>query len=249
MLNFNKGIEIAKIISGKDKNKIIKLDLETKNHTTNKIKTDGEIQIIPSKLSRIFYITGKSGAGKSTFAGKYVKEYSKLEPEGEIFYLSRKDFYKDPAYNKLGFDPIIIDPETFGEDDVNIDITEDLNENKTTMFLFDDISTFEKGKLKKIEHLINEIGELGRANNAMLTLTNHLIIPNNKEFARILMNEMQMLTFPTRGNISQVKYVLEKYFGLNNKQIYKILETNSRFITIYNGYPTLVIEDYKIYIL
>lgn len=246
MLNFKKGIEIAKVINDKGKDQIIYLDL-SKNAQPNEIVTKGKIQLLPSRLTRMHYITGKSGAGKSTYAGKYVNEYSELEPEGEIYYLSRKDFNDDPAYSKYEYEPYIIDPESLLDKD--IDILKEVDRNKTTMFIFDDISTFKNDKLEKIYHLISEIGELGRSAGIFATITNHLVVPKERNYARTIMNELQAFSFPTRGNTSQVTYALSKYIGLSKQQIEKILDTTSRFVTVINEYPGLVIEDHKIYVI
>lgn len=244
MLNYKKGIEIAKVKNAKGKDQTIYLDLDGE---PNELTTKGRIQIVPSKLSRIHYITGKAGAGKSTFAGKYVSEYSEFEPDGEIYYLSKKKFDDDPAYNVHDFTPCIIDPDVLLDGDV--DIVEDVDKNKTTMFIFDDISTFDNQKLKAIYHLIEEICELGRASGVMATITNHLVIPNEKKYGRMIMNELQAWSFPVRGNVNQVRYALKTYFGMTDKQITNVLNTKSRFITIINEYPGIIVEEHKIYIL
>lgn len=244
MLNYSKGIEIAKVKNAKGKDQTIYLDM---NGEPNELKTKGKIQLIPSRLTRVHYITGKSGAGKSTFAGKYIDGYADAEPEGEIFYCSRKKFDEDPAYNKYDWEPLVIDPTVL--DDGEIDITQDVNKNGTTMFLFDDISTFEPKRLKNIYHLISEIAELGRSVNCMCTITNHLVIPSERKYGRMIMNELQAWSFPAKGNHQQIRYCLKNYFGLSDKQITKLLDTKSRFITIINEYPGIVVEEHKIYIM
>lgn len=244
MLNFKKGLEIAKIKNKKGKDQSVYLDLDAE---PNELTTKGTIQLVPSRISRIHYITGKSGSGKSTMAGKYVNEYSDMEPDGEIYYLSRKKFEDDPAYNKYDYDPFIIEPDVLLDGD--IDIVEDIDKNKTTMFIFDDISTFDNTRLKAIYHLISEICELGRSGGVMATITNHLVAPNERKYARMIMNELQAWSFPTRGNSMQVRYALKTYFGLSDKQISNILNTKSRFVTIINEYPGIIVEEHKIYIL
>ena len=81
-------------------------------------------------------------------------------------------------------------------------------------------------------------------------ITNHLIIPNEKKFARTVLNEIQYLTiFPKSGSSQQIRYVLKTYFGFKDKQITKILNLDSRWVRISKSYPMYILYDKGAYIM
>jgi hypothetical protein len=92
--------------------------------------------------------------------------------------------------------------------------------------------------------------EVGRKLNCNMIITNHLVIPNEKKFARTLLNEINMISlFPKSGSSQQIKYALKTYWGMNNKQIDKILDLKSRWVIISKTYPQYVLYENGCFIL
>lgn len=193
------------------------------------------------------YIAGPSGVGKSHIAGALGMEFKKVFPKKPVYIFSRTDAKNDPAYSKLKPIQINID-ESLLEDP--IDITEEITEGGALM-IFDDCGTIQNDKLKKeVEKLMSDAMEVGRKLNCSMLITNHLVIPNEKKFARTVLNEMNSITvFPKSGSSQQIRYALKTYIGLNNKQIDEILALKSRWVRISKNYPQHVLYDKGAYIL
>jgi hypothetical protein len=187
------------------------------------------------------YIAGPSGSGKSTIASGLAEEFRKVNPDAPIYMFSRTDAKNDPAFTKLKLIQIPID-ESLLEDP--IDITNEIEE-EGALLIFDDCGTIHNDKLRKeVEKLMSDAMEVGRKLNCNMIITNHLIIPNEKKFARTVLNEMNMLTvFPKSGSAQQIRYVLKTYWGMNNQQIDNILSINSRWLRISKNYPQYVLWD------
>lgn len=204
-------------------------------------KTKDLILPFPDLTARFTeYIGGPSGVGKSTMASELAMKFKQVFPEKKIFIFSRTDAKKDPAYAKLN--PIQID---ITDDLITnpIDITNEISEDGC-LIIFDDCGTINNIKLRKeIEKLICDILEVGRKLNANIIITNHLLIPNDKNFARTLMNETKMITVFPRSGSQPITYVLKTYFGLTKKQIERIISLDSRWVRISKSYPMYV--EYK----
>lgn len=208
----------------------------------------GKLVPLPNFSERfVEYISGPSGSGKSTIASKLAEQFKIMYPGKPIYIFSRTDAKKDPAFQKLR--PIQIDIDETMIDNP-IDITKEVTEGGCLM-IFDDCNTIHNDKIKKeIDKLMSDAMEVGRKLDCNIIITNHLVIPNEKKFARTMLNEMNMLTiFPKSGSSQQIKYALKTYYGLNNKQIDKILESPGRWVRISKTYPQYVLHEHGAYIL
>lgn len=212
------------------------------------IPRTGKLIPLPNFQERfVEYISGPSGSGKSTVASQLAQQFKIMYPGKPIYIFSRTDAKKDPAFLKLR--PIQIDIDETMIDNP-IDITKEVTEGGCLM-IFDDCNTIHNDKVKKeIDKLMSDAMEVGRKLDCNIIITNHLVIPNEKKFARTMLNEMNMLTiFPKSGSSQQIKYALKTYYGLNNKQIDKILESPGRWVRISKTYPQYVLNEHGAYIL
>jgi hypothetical protein len=197
---------------------------------------------IPDLETRfIEYVAGPSGSGKSTIASELAMQFKNVYPNKPIYIFSRTDCRKDPAFAMLKPIQIAVDESLI---DDPIDITQEISETGC-LIIFDDCQTIHNDKIKKeVDKLMVDAMEVGRKLNCNMIITNHLVIPNEKKLARTIMNEMNMLTvFPKSGSAQQIKYTLETYWGMNNKQIKDILAINSRWLRISKNYPQYVLWD------
>jgi hypothetical protein len=194
----------------------------------------------------IAYIAGPSGSGKSTFAVMLIKRFLKVYPEKDFFLFSRTDYKTDPAFNGMKVNQVTINESLIKEP---IDITKELTGG--CIVLFDDCNTIQDDKVKKaVDKLLADILEVGRKLGIWTVITNHLVIPNEKKIARTVLNELYSLTvFPKSGSVQQISYVLKQYFGLDKKQIEKIIKLPSRWVTIHKNYPMYVIYEHGVYLL
>jgi len=255
MINLEKGVVIAKGIGGKLDDKLIYIDKDVdENDETIKRSyciimtlSAGVLEPrLPLCQRSVTYIAGPSGSGKSTHAMKLIRPYVNYYPDKPFFLFSRTDYKKDPVFEGMKVLQIPIDNNLLEKP---IDIETELPNG--AIILFDDCGTIRDIKLKKyIEHLICDICEVGRKLDINIIITNHLIIPDEKKYARCLMNEIQTMTvFPKSGSSQQIRYALATYFELGKNQIDTILALGSRWVTISKSYPMHVIYDKGAFIL
>ncbi len=247
MFNGEEGKLIGKIKNKKDTRKERLIYISEKVKGTNTVKTNSGVIIPLPDLDKreVVYIAGPSGSGKSTYAATYIKNFLTIFPEKDFFIFSRTNADNDPAFKNIQYNQVMID-QTLLENP--IDITQELTEG--CIILFDDVNTIQDTKLKKIvDNLMNDIMECGRKLGIYCVITNHLVIPNERKMARTVLNECTSLTvFPKSGGTQQITYALKTYFGYTQKQIAKILQTNSRWITIYKTYPQAIMTEHEVYI-
>ena len=252
MLSFEHGTPIAKVADGRYKNSIIGIESEDKGKKRGFIGSefinDGKLIPLMNIDDRaVEYIAGPSGSGKSTMAVILINNYFKVYPKKDFYIFSRTNWEDDPAFNKLIKKPLQV-PVDESLLNFAMDITTEMSES---VVLFDDITTIQDQKVKKkVESIICDVLEVGRKMDINIVFTNHLVIPNERQFARTIMNELKMLTvFPKSGSAQQISYVLKTYFGLDKHQIAKILSLPSRWVRISRSYPNYVMCEFGVYIL
>lgn len=191
----------------------------------------------------VTYIAGPSGSGKSTIAAKLIKEWKKDYPEGEVYIFSRTDAREDPAFKKIhGMRQVIIDKNLIENPIV---IEDEIDPN--SLVLFDDVGTIHDKTIRsEVEHLMTDIMEVGRKMRIWIIITSHLIIPNERKFARTVLNEAQkLIVFPGGGGSQQIRYALMTYFGYNKKQIDSFLDTQSRWLLFSKTFPFYVLSAHE----
>lgn len=240
MLSLKDGIPICVVKGGKSNKTIVFLNDNINLEKRKLAISDGKFQQLPSEKTRVIYIAGPAGSGKSTYVAEYVKLYKKLYPDAKIILFSKVE--DDPAFEDIDFKVIPID-EDLVENPLQIEEATD-----DTLFVFDDIDTIsDKNILKSLQNFISQCMELGRHKNIQCIITSHLINGNDKKYTRTIMNELHTLTiFPHSGSSKSIKYCLGEYFDIEKKDIQKILQTNSRWVTIYRTYPKIILTENKV---
>ena len=165
--------------------------------------------------------------------------YKKLFPQNPLIIFSRKD--NDLVLDRLKPLRVIIDESLVSNP---IDIIKELPNGGC--ILFDDCTTFQDDKIKKqVAKIMNDILEVGRANNIYCIVTNHLINPNEKKDGRTIWNEAHTITmFPKSGNRRGMEYALKNYCGFDNKLVNKILSLPSRWVMVAKQYPQYVLHEH-----
>lgn len=221
-----------------DKGKRVKADRVGKEL----ILHDGILIPIPDPDRRsCLYIAGQSGAGKSTYIAKYLKEYKRINPDKKIILFSRKS--EDEVLDKLEPIRIEIDEELY-EDPINPN-----EELMNSIVVFDDTDTIPDAKIKKaINGLKDDILQIGRSENIDSIITAHNIT-NYKESRTILQESTAVTFFPKAGITKQLRYYLNNYIGMTKQQADRVLNLPSRWVTIFQTAPTCVMYQSGAYLL
>ena len=251
MLNYRDGLPIA--IDG---NKILYLDegdysdeSDSENEDGKEILTHNTLEPLLNIEERSFiYIAGKAKSGKTTFALMMIKRFLQYRKDIPFFLFSRTYYKNDPAYKGMKNVHQVMLDDSLMEDPINIET--DLP--KGAIILFDDCNTIQNDKIKKqIEKLVRDIIECGRKLNLWIVLTNHLLIPDEKKLARLILLELDCLVvFPRSGAKQQIRYILDKYFELDKEETETIVKSKkTRWTLIHKNHPMFVIYNHGAYML
>ena len=123
----------------------------------------------------------------------------------------------------------------------------DVEDFKDCLIIFDDIDCIkDKAQKEALNQLKNEILETGRHTRTTILITSHLACKGNE--TRSILNECHSLTF-FLGSGMPVDYLLQNYVGLEKKQIQKLKQIPSRWITIFRSFPMMVLTEKKLMFL
>ncbi|HXS60464.1 MAG TPA: hypothetical protein VN703_06595 [Candidatus Sulfopaludibacter sp.] len=195
----------------------------------------------PNKTERI-YAAGPTDSGKSYWSRKYIDEWSKIFPDKPIFLFSDVD--EDEELDDIKrLHRIKINDELITHPLKSTDFP------SGSLVLFDDTDSIVDPKiLKAVEALRNHLLRRGRHESLYVIVSNHMLSDYTK--TRIILNECNGMTvFPKSGSSSGITYVLKKYCGLSQPQVYKIMNLNSRWVTVYKNYPMFVVYDKGAFLL
>ena len=184
------------------------------------------------------YVCGPNQAGKSTYVAEYLRNFHKAHKDMPIL-----------LFSKLEEDSVLDDIDAV-ERVVCEELPEEFNieEYADTMCVFDDIDQFSKDISNTLIGMINEILCNGAHHGISIVITNHLLSDYKK--TRTILNEVSCITvFPHSGCSYQLKDVLKRYVGMEKKQIEKVANTPSRWVTIFKDYPLVVLHQKGCYIV
>ena len=213
----------------------------------NKMKTrgfvlrgGGKLQPLPNpKRVEKLYVCGISGSGKSTYSANWIKEYLKANKENEFYVFSTVD--EDEPLDKL--DPIRVDLDGLMDNPIS------LEELRDSVCLFDDCATISDTRLRKyVIDLMSHLIEVGRHYNITVLNTTHVIL-DYKNSRKILNEATSVTIFPKVGSNNLNKKYLENYAGFDSKQISKIMNLPSRWVSLYRTFPNFVLYDKGAYLV
>ena len=225
-----------------DKEKYYKVMKELLNMSYNELNIrGGKLQPIPRKdIVEKTYISAPSGAGKSTWCGKYIGHFLKMFKDDELYVFST--IKEDKVLDK--HDPIRI---TLDESIINDPIAPEEIEN--SLCIFDDVDTIINPRVRaSIVGLRDWLLEQGRHFNVRMLNTSHILM-NYKKTQRLLNEATAVVFFPKASSAYHIKRYLKVYAGLDNKQIRKIMNLPSRWVALYRTYPMYVMYEKGVYLL
>jgi hypothetical protein len=204
-------------------------------------RNDGKMQQIwdINEERQVFYIAGMSGSGKSYFAGELVDIYQKLYPDREVFLFSNKP--EDPSFDSRDIQRVPLDESMF-ENQL------ELSDIHDSLIIFDDI---EAVKSKDVQEELARISEMvlqqGRSSHISMIYIAHLA--NDYKKSRVILNECHAITiFPQFATVYGLKYLFQKYFGLDKNDINRIIDLPSRWVTVFK-IPLTVLHENGVYLL
>lgn len=253
-MNFEQtGMPVAKIVkpSTNDKKKpnekIIYINSDPEAVMTSlqeiKVQAGEKIQHIPNEARErdILYVVGPSGSGKSYYITQFCKEYKKMYPKRPVYLFS--SLTEDKTIDKIkGLKRIKLDDNFFQAEFTIQDFA-------NMAVIFDDCDCMrQKGIRLKVLGIMDMILETGRHTNTTCLITAH-IATRAGESKRSLNEAHSLTVFPQTMGGKSSKYLLDGYFGLNNKQIQKLRTLPSRWVTIVKTCPMVVLYEKGAYIL
>lgn len=262
-MNFEKeGLNIAKIRSKDydksfqeipiyftDDKKVIKQLKHKVDHVTiaDEDEDDEVMQHMPYRsiedgnTRQILYVSGASGSGKSYYVAGYIKEYTKLFPKNKILLFSSLDSDKKlDCFKKLI--RVKLDEKFYNTKFSIKDFTD-------CLVVYDDTETISNQFIsEKLNNIMGLILTTGRHVGCYVIITSHNTNAGHATKLILLESHSITLFLKTMGGNS-LKYVLETTFGLDNAQIEKIKNLDSRWVTIIKTYPKTVMYEKGLYVL
>lgn len=186
------------------------------------------------------YIAGPSGAGKSTYVSILISEMRALVPNRPLYVFSRLD--SDEVIDIHEPTRVSICSELMRE-------PPDIKDMAGSIVVFDDVDTIPDKKLAEFTRkLRDDLLETGRHENITVISTSHQLTNWNKTRQQI--NEASSVTvFPGRTPTNHIRRYLKEYVGLELKEIKKILDLRSRWVTICHRVPRYVLHEGGMYLL
>jgi len=206
------------------------------------ILSSGEMKPIidTTKERQVFYITGMSGSGKSTYVSKIAEVYNKLYPKNQIYLFSNKP--EDKVLDQYKYIKRVKLDQSLVDDPIQ------LPELKNSLVIFDDIEAIPNKSLSnEMDRLRDMILQQGRSYKISFCYISHLA--NNYKQTRTILNECHSITiFPAMCTKYSLKYLMDKYFGFGKNDLNKLLSLPSRWVTISKA-PVFVLYEKGGYLL
>lgn len=216
-------------------------DLKDEHAFDRLILKKGKIQPLPRKnICEKLYVAGVSGSGKSTYTGRWLKEFKKIFKDDDLILFS--SVAEDEALDK--FEPVRVDiDETLLTEPLSI---HDLD---NSCVIFDDTNTIRQKPFRvAVEGVMAEVIEIGRHYNTRCIVTSH-ILQNYKQTRQILNESTSCTFFPKASGTVHIKNYLFNYAGLEKEQINRVLKLPSRWVTLYRTYPSYLVWERGICLL
>jgi hypothetical protein len=237
---YSKGITPEQLHAPEEVKEVYKRMYDTAESSTEiDLPPNSTFSLLPTadkKAREIFYICGPSGSGKSYIAKGLAEEYHKMNPDREIYVVSKLE--EDSTLDKLKY-LIRLDPEKLRANPIT-----DLKVLDNSMVIFDDIENFDKETDKVIQNLVNQIASTGRHNNITMIYITHLL-SDYKRTRLVLMEATGYVLYPLSTGAHAFNYMMKTYLGLDTKESAELKKTGSRWIYIKKHFPQVLITEHS----
>jgi len=175
-----------------------------------------DIKLVPRKVRGQVdrtYISGSSGAGKSTWCANYALEYQREYPGNKVFLISVKE--EDPAFDKVVPDLIRVPIE-------RSIVGCGLHNFENSLVIFDDFEMIDDPTLlKAVMKLKNDILKLGRSKHISCCSIQHKSLGGKQSTTDL--NECNILVLFPDADLGECIKVLDRYCSLTKEQIDRII--------------------------
>jgi hypothetical protein len=192
-------------------------------------------------MTERLYVAGPSGSGKSHYIAEYLKRYRRIYKNKQIYLFSGVD--DDKVLDDIGITRIKLDEEIT---DTNLLVPDRFRDS---ICVFDDVDSI---PIKAIKNSLTKFRDSllmrGRHEDITTISSNHLL--TNYQETRVVLSEATSITiFPMSGASHGNVRILTTYCGLNKKQVSKIMDLGSRWVTIYKNYPMYCFHEHGCFFL
>ncbi len=206
-----------------------------------KTKKGETVIVLPSERSERAFIAGRAGMGKSTLAKMYMIEYEAMNPNNEIFLISRHAY--DDVYDDVikGISHIVVSPEI-------LDYKMELDDMRDSLVVFDDVDNLQDAKISKYVHqLVDDLISNGRKYNIFVLYLGHQL--SNYSKTRNITNEANKVFFFPGGSTYHIKEFLIKKIGIDKMKAMKIMNLKSRWVCLSLMMPFHVIHEGGVFLI
>jgi hypothetical protein len=192
-------------------------------------------------MRQILYVSGASGSGKSYYTSSYMKEYHKMFPKNPIYIFSSltEDKKLDEVKNT----------KRFKLDEAFYNTAFSIKDFSNCLVVYDDTEMISNPMIQeKICNIRDLILTTGRHTSTYMIVTSHNTNAGHKTKLILLESHCITLFLNTMGERA-LKYLLESSFGFSKKQIEKVKELNSRWVTIFRTAPITIMHEKGIFVL
>ena len=190
----------------------------------------------------LFYLSGQSGCGKSTMIKMIATRYRALWPKRHIVLISK---LADDETLPTGVPPLYVQRLRL---DTLVSNKLELPELQDALLLVDDVEGLPKDQALAVQELVDLVGNQGRHFNTSIVYASHMST-DYKRTRTLLMESQWYVFYPTATSASQLRHLLERYGGLDRKQVAAARRLPSRWVALRKVYPPLVVYDGGAYIL
>lgn len=206
-----------------------------KVHLLPRLPTPGQ----ENEFRNSMLCAGPANSGKSYTTAQFVKHYVNMFPDNKIILISEVNEDKN-------YDDVDVFRIELNEDLANNPFT--LDELRDSLVIFDDTDTIPNKKIfNEVLSLKNQILQNGRHYNISICITAHQLMAGMKGV--IQLNESEFVTvFPECCAGAQIEKYLKGYMSFGTKDIIKLMNLKSRWVTMYKASPNYVVHEHGVYI-
>jgi hypothetical protein len=202
---------------------------------------DGTMMPVPDPEKRgVTFVFGAAGSGKSVFVRDQIIRFKNLFPKATVYLFSRKN--EDPSLDDIKPKRILID-DAIGDEHINCDAFD-----PGSAIVFDDVDSLPKKQMEAVHAILKDVLNVGRQRRLYTWVTSHL--GSDYKRTREILNECQQIVFfPNGSSTYAIKYVLERYAGMDKQQIKKVLKLPSRWVSVRTHLPRVCVYQSGCFLL
>ncbi len=200
---------------------------------------EGTVYQVPRKDQEIEHIliSAPSGAGKTYWACKWIKEFLKMYKNKEFFVISKHETIKDKQVETLN--PYRIEIKEFATPEPML-----IEGLAGSVVLFDDIESIQNRNISaRICQFRNDVVENGRKSDIKILSCIHVLLSGKQN--QVIINEATYIVlFPRSGTSGHIRQFCKRYLEFPKDIIKKILDLPSRWVSISKRSPFHVIHEH-----